>query len=291
MDTGGQQARGRCPRPLNHFYGVAHSPTKLTDLSGFPIAAKADSFTWATATPQSGLGNSWSWIAARKSQYRALTDTDPTGRGGYLAERLVTLGFVVHLNQDLSQPSHTRNTAHPGKPLGQNPGIEKYGGDHYEANPEWFLLQNDALKGWPAWRDPGFTQLKAFWDRSKYTGASADALVRDANGVAGEKLGLAEFSNGNFLSEKATYGEYFLPRSADPKEYDLHYFPIPSLFKGTDSAEWTPSSAKPVLERNGRQVNHHYLQKDGQGIFVNKHGRLTFSCKRRSSLLILAAWK
>src|SRR5581483_7613028 len=146
-----------------------------------------------------------------------LTTGSPVGRDEHLAHMLYALGHVLHLNQDTSQPDHVRNDAHYSKRW-----IENYGLNTYREQPDAFPTMNTG--GWQWWNNNGFTKLKDFWDRGIYNG-NASALDADANN--GPLLGLAEFSNGNFLGEDAVYAEYLRPGN-------IHYFPYPSRDKSTD---------------------------------------------------------
>ena len=145
-----------------------------------------------------------------------------------LALMLYGLGHVLHLNQDLSQPEHVRNDQHVEPQV-----IEAYGREilaksaaSVAVHDQWFPLRPH---GWTYWREAGFIKLVHFWDRGLYIGTS-QALNNDAAEVAGAKLGLAEFSNGNFIGEDATYAEYF---TLGTIAFSLHYFPFPSRLTGT----------------------------------------------------------
>ena len=188
-----------------------------------------NSFAWATnatVTGPYGLDgppgeqNLYRWPLARDYQYYALINGTKTNRDGDLAGMLCALGHIIHLNQDLSQPEHVRNDEHFIRRC-----IEHYGQKWYRKNPSWFAAKTN---GWPYWRDQGFTNLLCFWDRGRYTCGNAAVLDADAHGESGAKLGLAEFSNGNFLGQDATYAEFFT-------NTDQHYFPLPSVANTTQS--------------------------------------------------------
>ena len=49
------------------------------------------------------------WWVARNQFFHALTVEDPVQREKYLAETFRTLGYVIHLLQDVAVPAHTRN--------------------------------------------------------------------------------------------------------------------------------------------------------------------------------------
>src|SRR5205807_2709125 len=82
------------------------------------VPPPADSLTWATSEEL----NARCWQSARDDQYRALVSGARADREENLARMLFALGSLIHLNQDLSQPDHARNSAHPP---------EEYGGPHW----------------------------------------------------------------------------------------------------------------------------------------------------------------
>jgi len=59
------------------------------------------------------------WYDAYEHIYAGMTAETNDERSTELAETFYTLGHVIHLVQDLSQPSHTRNDAHACRPGGE----------------------------------------------------------------------------------------------------------------------------------------------------------------------------
>jgi len=249
----------------NHFYDPTKDPAiGLTDgvnLSGI------QSFTWASVRGGGatvGQHNDESWQNARDYYFTAITLPIKSDRDQATAHLLYGLGHVIHLNQDLSQPDHVRNDNHTLLKY-----IENYGRTHYISHRrEWFPLRP---RGWLSWRDSGFRKLEDFWDRNKYTG-NAKALRDDADAKPGEQLGLAEFSNGNFLGENALYKEY--PLSAK------HLFPFPSLETSTDFRQKIGAST-PVLFtlRDDTPKQRHAIEKNADGRMVKRHSMLNFYAK------------
>ena len=112
-------------RASNHF----HNPTKpfpqagVTDLMaiGLWCAGTSEftrgnsSATWGTGftapdTPGSAaLGNLYDWKATREAHLQALTLEGAAAREGPLARTFVTLGYLMHLVQDLAVPAHARD--------------------------------------------------------------------------------------------------------------------------------------------------------------------------------------
>lgn len=110
-------------RVMNHFHRVDKSATAtdsgLTDLKvGARIVCAAidpandDLFNpatlWASAGP-----NEYSWGVARSRLAGAVLLPTASRREVAMAASLRSLGQVMHLLQDMAQPAHTRNDAHP----------------------------------------------------------------------------------------------------------------------------------------------------------------------------------
>jgi len=188
-----------------------------------------------------------------------------------LAKTLDALGHVLHLNQDLSSPDHVRNDNHYSKTW-----IEEYGRDNYGKNPQWFAHLQNATIGWNNWQSQGFNKLLDFWDRGLYVNGGSQGLNDDAGGVSGKKLGLAEFSNGNFLGEDASYSEFFYPGGYTSA--DIHYFPFPSLESSTDYRSVTGIGSKVFVSylKNGQMVNRVGISKIHDGITVTHHSVLNY---------------
>ena len=119
-------------RFTNHFYTPFPKPAKpITDTNELPpvwyknipaawtIASANNSFRWASNRNQPfsipGIGarpNIYSWQNARDYQYEALTAASAAACNEGIAKTLFSLGHVIHLIQDLSQPGHVRNDNH-----------------------------------------------------------------------------------------------------------------------------------------------------------------------------------
>lgn len=181
-----------------------------------------------------------------------------------MAHMLFALGRIIHLNQDLSQPDHVRNDEHL---IPWHRWIENFGVEIYFHEPNAFPLEP---RGWPSWQSNGFSKILDFWDRGHYAG-NASALDAEANG--GEKLGLAEFCNGNFLGEDATYAEFFSPGS-------LHYFPLPSLTNTTQPQINPNNLAGTIIDTvslaNHKQGDRVYISKTSAGTNIVHHSALHY---------------
>ena len=99
-------------RVLHHFFdpddgrGLHLGPVTL----GFPAPA------WALGEQGRGFGpdqNQFSLLDARLYQLRSLIEAAPEDRERYTALLFRALGQVAHLVEDMAQPQHARNDAHP----------------------------------------------------------------------------------------------------------------------------------------------------------------------------------
>ena len=120
--------------------------------------------------------------------------------------------------------------------------------------------------------EAGFQKLEDFWNRDFLRTRQATALDEDASNASGKQLGLAEFSNGNFICEDALYKEYY-------GTGEKHYFAYPSLETGTDYRAKLGhfSSATRVSHlRNGREIKRIGIKKNREGVTVNTHSMLLY---------------
>jgi hypothetical protein len=278
-------------RSTDHFYTLLRDRNHrmLTDSSESPFgklpSPLADSFLWATffhLEPPTLAGstagyNQDTWGDARFAEYEALTFSQKNNRDAMIGAMLFKLGHVLHLNQDLSQPEHVRNDEH-----NKHHAIEKRGLEILNSAKQsqtlhdvYFPLRSH---GWPFWQNCGFNKLEDFWDRGHYVGDAA-ALADDKNPdytvAPSYKLGLAEFCNGNFLGQNALYGDTF---SKSDEDYNLHYFPFPSIYSSTAYSDFVSSHyvASQGFVRDGSLVNRYYLKKAFDGYVVQKHSALGY---------------
>jgi hypothetical protein len=298
---------GTAIRFQNHFYDPTKAPPReLTDkFDGFGIGV--DSFKWGSDKNFSNwyYQNLDTFQNARDYEYSALTATTRAAREANIGHMLYSLGHVLHLNQDQSSPEHTRNDNHnAGAPTwDDNAWFEPYGGKHFGKKPDWFTPPPLVERGWLHWRDAGFTELEAFWDRNLYPGNPNNgnkhqikqALDDDASSVPGKQLGLAEFSNGNFLGGDATYGEHWSGLTVFSDGYSKHHFWFPSLYTSTTFAQVVDSMTTHddgVEYRDGTTATHVYIRKNADGVNVPHHSRLTYlGVKRYWVLGATTSWK
>ena len=105
-------------RFINHFYNPIPEPgAPLTDATELPgvwpglfIHGGFNSFEWGSTRNIIFMGlagvypNIYSWQNARDYQADALTQSDPSVRKEAMAKMFFSLGHVIHLIQDTSQP-------------------------------------------------------------------------------------------------------------------------------------------------------------------------------------------
>lgn len=193
-----------CDPPLNppsaidrirhHFFdslsnrGLHVGPVAL----GFPAPA------WALGEQGRGFGpdqNRFSLLDARLYQLQSLIDPASEGRERSTALLFRSLGHVLHLLQDMAQPQHTRNDAHPacenalsGRVIPEHSWYEDYIehrvlGDVFRGRPTRPLR----LGGYQAPSFPTFFSYFAHTDRAR---------------------GLADFSSRNFFSAATNLGSF-----------------------------------------------------------------------------------
>jgi len=278
-------------RGNNHFYDPTKKPAiGLTD--GVNLGGKP-SFVWATVKTNASYGVllaeqlSYAWPETRAYQIDALTNSSSMGRQTNLAAMLFYLGHVIHLNQDLTVPAHVRNDNHA---LTANifeaatMWTEAYGKETYSKQTNGFPEKGH---GWSWWQSMGgFQKLEDFWNRDMLRTNGADALNFDAQTDNRVPLGLSEFSNGNFISEDATYANFFPNRGT-------HWFQFPRLEDTTQPnlklLRWGAGELEvrtnTIALLSGISGQHPYLSKTKLGIFVTNHSALHYEAVRNPGKL------
>jgi hypothetical protein len=230
-------------RAANHFHdplkpwwqsGMSDEPLWLDIKCAFWLP-KFSNITWATgylSPPPDGQKQTFTtnpdyapvnWDKARDYYYKALTSTTnlqppfPPGRDYYFANTFQYLGNVLHLLQDMAVPAHVRNdfTSHIAFNGKTSSEFVRWFGNHYEY---YVQTHTNAVTGITdaAIKYPSFTntRLTDFWDTDQYNGN---------NPSSGLNLGLAEFTNANYLSDstipytlRMPYHMYTYPKIDDP---------------------------------------------------------------------------
>src|SRR5882672_1771811 len=104
-------------RPLRHFYnpvtGLGLNIPLLPNLDNPLQPTQTSSPDWALARPGAISAQQNSYWNARQSLFDALTKPAEVERQAAFGETFQFLGQVVHHLQDMAQPQHVRNEAHP----------------------------------------------------------------------------------------------------------------------------------------------------------------------------------
>lgn len=199
-------------RSYNHF----HDPTKSWDKAGLKSSTWGDSsILWAQDSNQQyiasdgtvyDINGTWSWPNAREYYYQALTSTDKTAREQNLAYTFKALGQVMHLLADSSVPEHTRDDIHVF-PLFNDTSFQ-IGTWTYET---WCKHNSTGLKTSATAIDysitnnslvSGLVPITNFWDTTPSLGYNLSPV------------GLAEYSNLNFLSKDTIFKGYTYPQKS-----------------------------------------------------------------------------
>lgn len=217
MDGGEEEDTKR--RPLRHF----HDPLKSWDSAGFKSM-----FTPALIWAQTNPFNAATWQAARQSFYDALTLISQEEREIKFAETFKTLGQLMHLVSDMAVPAHVRNDAHLEVMFPNWVGVthfEIYTKNRYD--DETIMKYENAPKPSPELfnlakaHDYAPSPISALFDINEYNGANQERTRNE------QLIGLAEYTNVNFLSEGTIFKDYPYPAlsetnwddpSIDPRE-------------------------------------------------------------------------
>jgi hypothetical protein len=184
-------------RFLRHFIDPQQAGIGLT-VSGFPEAHPSPTWVLEDQAPVGGQEDSLK--DALVHHWHALTLNTQEERDERLGVLLEILGRSVHHMQDMAQPAHTRNDAHP--PFGIR--------DMYEAFTERRFVE----QGIP------------IPSASPYHGAAVDLHVFDTARKfwINDGRGIAEFTSRNFVSMDTNFVEEAVGFSEDPN----HPLPVPT---------------------------------------------------------------
>ena len=240
-------------RYRNHF----HNPLEPWPSAGLndDLVTGQSALLWA----QNAQNNpSWSWPGVRLIYYLALITTVKADRDAYLAQMFAGIGHLIHLIQDMSQPSHVRNDIHIDDALGIKERMENWASAN-QALARGFMTPPDLPSKFPTIppeqflrsaesATPPYVPITAFWDTNVFTKDSTAAPT-------GTDVGLAEYTNGNFFSDdtiNATGNHYFRFPSPDPANYSLCIDPSPT---------WLPGVKRKYISRqpcdeNGEPLDH-----------------------------------
>lgn len=229
-------------RSRNHF----HNPLLPWDQAGLYKTWDFDLFTgqssalWVQNQESrrlTDLGGDWSWKKARQFYYAALTgdSTAPELNGfkvdeGWSHSTTITsrtnmseaeknmffawtfraVGQVMHLVEDASVPSHTRNDVHI------LPEYEHWLKKIQENNSPVF---DELMSKQPVYFTGAITNIATLIDTKQYNGTNPDI-------TASSGIGLSEYTNANFFSEDTIFHHNDFPfpkRDQSTQEVDYDY--------------------------------------------------------------------
>lgn len=217
LENGGTDEDVPDLRGAFHF----HDPTKSWSNAGI-LSAFYSSINWAhnktgdstvpdcsniiaaldiacTVSPPS-TNPEWSWATAYDSFYKALTLKNPLEREINLANTFLTLGHIMHLLADSAVPEHARNDQHM---IGESrfeqrvEEISSFLSDLIDKNISLHPADYKTITS--VSNVPGYSPISNFWDTTP------------GLGYGGTLLGLAEYTNYNFLSPDTIFTRYSYP--------------------------------------------------------------------------------
>jgi len=245
-------------RWTNHF----HNPLKPWEEAGLTdIQTGKSSLLWAQdASYQEGfLLGDWSWSTVRACYDLALTSASAADREAFFAMVFTGLGHQMHHIQDMSQPDHVRNDAHPwGKNTTGNFNLEAWAAEHSDiisklattpAVPT-LSLEPSTYSLDPSYNSQNLTPIALFTDTDQYKGVSPSIALSQ---------GIAEYTNANFASPHTIFTEDY-PIS------NIHYFPYPRK-SSTDIQDYINQNKLPETKEaeDGVVDTGFWIKKTGDG--------------------------
>jgi len=229
-------------RFLHHFHNPLAPSWEFAGLSSPSGVNIESSILWAQ---DRSIFQGWSWHDARDYYYDALKATDPDDREDAFADTFRALGQVIHLIEDASVPAHTRNDPHVFQSLIYN--FETWASDISSDGLITSLL-NAAVRPSIDLTEPlpGYVPIARLWDTDQYDLESPPP--------AGASVGIAEYTNANFVSADTIFTEE-LPIT------DRWHFPHPAV---SETITWDDT----YDNSDGETITRKYLAKvgDGEGV-------------------------
>ena len=207
-------------RVRHHF----HNPLRPWTQAGltFGIRLGESSLLWNQEPRQDGYllagTGSWSWHNARKQYLEALGGSTKAQREKSFADLFRSLGQGTHLLQDATVPAHVREDPHLNVLIPLT-GFHFPNPDGYE---KWTLNNATSTTAIIA-SAPKMPPLSIFSVTASSGAPSPVARLFDSDrfeagnsGILSDPaLGIAEFTNGNFLSRSTIFRDFTLPRAID----------------------------------------------------------------------------
>jgi len=209
-------------RCMQHF----HDPNEPWNDAGLNDTWSGESSVrWSQNLLQDPLqdrGGNWALYDLKLYLKQALKEKDINSTfQANVAKAFMCLGHIAHLLQDAAVPEHVRNDSHPIDGLcGYEGWVERHIAQLYcsLSSPLLPTIDLTVTSGDPLCPSP-ITQL---WDTNPGTGAISP--------TAATSIGLAEYTNVNFLSPDTPFTYNILPPS------HKHYHPYPRI---EDTEVWT----------------------------------------------------
>lgn len=183
-------------RSRNHF----HNPIDDSGFSGWwdtGILKGISAVAWINQPIDTQSCGHYSWNDAKKYYYAALTVSDKVSRETNFAETFRAIGQMMHLVQDMSVPEHTRNDGH-----------------YFFYDYEVWAIGLKADDYIPQAYQPNEVfplSINNLFDTNQYNGMNPGVTIQPA-------IGLAEYSNANFLSPDNIFKGFTYPSYSDIEE-------------------------------------------------------------------------
>lgn len=198
-------------RFCNHF----HNPLETWDQAGLALpfsipffcgAANHSSVLWGQSPALQPGGERFTWQDARGSFLQGLTGPTQAEREAQLARAFRALGQLIHWVQDAGVPAHTRNDPHP-----IFEGLESFVEDTRTLDPTVFDQLTNSSVGFDTTTLTLTPNPLAPIPIARIIDTT-DPEQAEATPSAGTNIGMAEYSNGSFLSGDTIFKDFTFPR-------------------------------------------------------------------------------
>ncbi len=255
-DSGSINSPGTA-RYRNHFHNPLSPLTPPLDVrtqGGLTDMMTGQSaLLWAQdGQNQSGFDSGdWSWQTIRNNYYRSLTTTSKVGMEMFTAMTYLGLGYQVHLVQDMAQPDHVRNDAHPIDGANRLWGFETWARKKRTMIKQYAATATKPMVDLTLPLYDGYAPVGRLMDTRRY--------FADRTPSAAMNQGLAEYTNANFFSDNTIFAGRFA-------KDDIHSFPFPRR-EGTNVQNFFDKSLLPEVIRSedGKSVKGLWISKTGEG--------------------------
>ena len=253
LEDAGYMSSPGTARYRNHFHNPLCNAGTPTECGLTDMMTGQSALLWAQDGENQSrfVGGDWSWRTVRAHYYHFLTATSKAEIDRFTAMTYLGLGYQVHLVQDISQPDHVRNDAHP---------ID--GSDFLWGFETWTRRQRPLIKQYAATATkPTVDLTQPYHDGLAPVGGLMDTgrYTADRAPSAAMNQGLVEYTNANFFSDDTIFAGRFA-------QDDIHYFPFPRR-EGTNVQKYFDGSLLPekVLSEDGKSVEGLWISKSGEG--------------------------